>query len=285
MSTERVSPTAYMTGHFWYLNGLSHRGLTTTQGRVLHWMFRPAIVGTRLLSGMSLDALLLARHRGIDARLTAAIEDGRVQQIIEIAAGLSPRGWRFKHRFGDRIRYIETDLPHMARTKQQQLQRSGLQRTGHEIQELDALADAGPNSLQALTQSLNPKLGTAIVTEGLMNYFAPDDARRVWRNIANTLQRFPCGLYLSDLYLQRDHQGSRSADAFRALLGKFVRGRIHVHFDTERTATEALRPLGFEQVLIHRTQNLPATRHLSHIRGADTVSVLEAVTAGGAATK
>lgn len=277
MSTERVSPTAYMTGHFWYLNGMSHRGLTTPQGRALHWLFRPAIVGTRLLSGMSLDALMLARHRGIDGQLAAAIEDGRVRQVIEIAAGMSPRGWRFMRRYGDRIRYIETDLPHMAATKKQQLQRAGLLTTGHQVLELDALADGGPNSLAALAGTLDPKLGTAIVTEGLMSYFPPEDAYRVWRNIAKTLQGFPYGVYLTDMYLRRDHQNSRVADAFSTLLGKFVRGRIHVHFDTEETAIQTLRPMGFKQVLLHPTRTLPATRDIAHIRGADTVCVLEAV--------
>ena len=55
--------------------------------------------------------MLLARHHLIDHRLHAAIESGRVGQVIEVAAGLSPRGWRFASRYGSRLTYLEADLP------------------------------------------------------------------------------------------------------------------------------------------------------------------------------
>ena len=45
--------------------------------------------------------------RAIDTLLESAIEDCGVSQVIEVAAGLSPRGWRFARRNGDRLDYIE----------------------------------------------------------------------------------------------------------------------------------------------------------------------------------
>ncbi|MBV8218022.1 MAG: hypothetical protein JO325_06140 [Solirubrobacterales bacterium] len=36
-----------------------------------------------------------------------------------------PRGWRFAERYGDRIAYVEADLPEMARRKRRALERMG----------------------------------------------------------------------------------------------------------------------------------------------------------------
>lgn len=87
---------------------------------------------------------MMTRHRGIDARLAEAIESGEVSQVIETAAGLSPRGWRFRRRYGDRICYIETDLPQMAATKRDLLARGHFPSERHRVAALDALTDVYP---------------------------------------------------------------------------------------------------------------------------------------------
>ena len=94
--SERISPTAYATGYMWYRQGLSHAAFVTPQGKRLDRAFGLLTRLTRRLSGVSLDAMMLARHKGIDAVLTRAIDEGRVSQVIEIAAGLSARGWRMR---------------------------------------------------------------------------------------------------------------------------------------------------------------------------------------------
>ncbi len=57
----------------------------------------------------------------------------------------------------------------MVALKQRLLADGGLLTPGHSVVALDALADSGPQSLAALAKTLDPKVGTAIVTEGLMN--------------------------------------------------------------------------------------------------------------------
>ena len=37
--------------------------------------------------------------------------------MLELACGLSPRGFRFTRKYGGRIRYVEADLPAMAARK------------------------------------------------------------------------------------------------------------------------------------------------------------------------
>jgi len=276
-ASERISPTAYATGYFWYRHGLSHPALATEEGRKVDRIVRPMLGAVQKLGGFSMTALMLARHRGIDAVLGRAIEEGRVGQVIEIAAGLSPRGWDLRRRHGERLRYIETDLPHMVALKKRLLTEGGLLTPGHSVQVLDALADSGADSLATLARTLDPKVGTAIVTEGLMNYLDPQAARGVWRRVARALRPFPHGAYFNDLYL-RPRQINVAAGAFGGLLQLFVRGRMHVHFRDEGEVLDTMEDCGFAETLLHRTQDLPETREYAGIRGGDAVMVLEART-------
>lgn len=275
--SEQVSPTAYATGYFWYRHGLSHPALATPQGKRLDRGFGLLIGAARALSGISLEALMLARHRGIDALLAQAIDEGRVGQVIEIAAGLSPRGWAFSKRYGKKLTYLETDLPQMAATKRRLLDGAGLLSKQHRVLDLNALRTEGPDSLAAIAAQLNPEKGTAIITEGLMNYLSPTQARFVWNSIAGTLGRFPQGLYLADAYLMAEQRSAGMA-AFGTALQLFVRGRMHVHYRTEPEAISTLKAAGFRDVALHRAAGLPANADVAHIRGADRVRILEALT-------
>src|SRR5262245_8502192 len=115
--SETITPTAHYTGYVWFANGLSHPAFATKEGRFFYQALRPANAASRAMGGPTLEGMLLARHRVIDHLLERAIAAGRVSQVIEIAAGLSPRGWRFTRDHGDAITYVEADLPDMAARK------------------------------------------------------------------------------------------------------------------------------------------------------------------------
>jgi O-methyltransferase involved in polyketide biosynthesis len=121
---------------------LSHPELSTLEGRVLFESLRPVITVNRALGGASLEAYLLTRHRAIDVLLERAIEEGALTQVIEVACGLSPRGWRFTERYGG-LTYIEADLPEMAARKREALARMGSLSERHRVAVLDALSDEG----------------------------------------------------------------------------------------------------------------------------------------------
>lgn len=276
-NARRVTPTAYATGNFWVRHGMSHPALWTPQGAWLGHGFGAFTRITRLMSGISLDVLMLARHVGIDAVLDAAIRDGRVTQVLELAAGLSGRGIRFARRYGDRLTYLETDLPHMAALKQGRLEQAQLLTQHHRVLALDALAEHGPAALPAVAALLDPRQGLAIITEGLMNYLSPAAATAVWQRIANVLRGFRHGVYLSDFYLL-DENRSLAMAAFGGALSTFVGGRVHVHFRSPDQARRVLQGYGFSAVDIHRTADIPATRHLARSAGADRVRILAART-------
>jgi O-methyltransferase involved in polyketide biosynthesis len=272
-SSGRISPTAHYTGYVWVRNGLSHPALTTREGRLLFEAERPIALVGRLLGGASLESYLLVRHLAIDALLERAIEEGGITQVIEIAAGLSARGWRFTERYGDRITYLEADLPEMAARKRRALTRIGSISARHRVEALDALSDEGPSSVGALALELDSGQGLAIITEGLLGYLPRDAVERMWRRFAQTLGDFAHGRYISDLHIGSVQ--SAQVRAFRILLSALVRGRVHVHFHDPSEATAALVAAGFRAAGVHRAADLaPQARG----PGSELVHILEAST-------
>jgi O-methyltransferase involved in polyketide biosynthesis len=199
--SDTISPTAHYTGYVWARHGLSHPALATREGRLLFEVMRPMNALSEALGGVSLETYLLARHRAIDALLERTVVEDGVTQVVEVAAGLSPRGWRFTSRHGERLTYIEADLPAMAARKRDALQRMGSLSDRHRVIEVDALRDGGPGSLAALAEELDRTAGLAIITEGLLGYLPGDAVDAVWRRFASTLDGFARGRYMSDLHL------------------------------------------------------------------------------------
>ena len=256
--SSRISPTAHYTAQVWFRYGMSHPELATPLGRKLHaalWPMNAAYV--KFSRRPNLDMMLLARHRAIDFLLEREIAAGRVTQVVEVAAGLSPRGMTFTRRFPD-LRYVEADLPDMVAHKRGALDRVG-RGPKHDVVEIDALADTGATSIGAVVRAnLDPaRGGVAIVTEGLIGYFARPDVEGMWRRFAAALRGFPTGVYFSDLNMSGDLSGMHSARVFRRLLQVFARGKVHLHYEDADQAQGALHGAGFRDVRIHKPGDFP----------------------------
>jgi O-methyltransferase involved in polyketide biosynthesis len=238
-SSAAISPTAHYTGYVWARHGLGPSALATRTGALLYNALRPAMAASARSGGPTLEGLLLGRHRAMDTLLTAAIESGRVGQVVEIAAGLSPRGLTYATAYAGRLTYVEADLPAMAQQKRDALARLGTPLpAGHRVVDIDALVTEGPLSLEALLDQLDPAVGTAVITEGLLNYLPLEAVTGLWARLATGLRRFPTGIYLSDLHLAGENHSPLLA-GFATMLGAFVRGKIHFHFADAVAATEA----------------------------------------------
>jgi O-methyltransferase involved in polyketide biosynthesis len=269
-----VSPTAHYTGEAWVRNDLSHRELGTWQGRALHLALALPNAASKALGGPTLEGLLLARHRIIDARLEELI-DGGVNQVVEVACGMSPRGWRFSQRYGERLTYIEADLPAMAQRKREALARIGSLGDHHRVVELDVLRDGGPGSLEALADELDPSRGLVIITEGLLTYLDDATVEALWARFAAVLGRFERGAYLSDLRFARRDRGTPER-AFDLILGAFVRGKVHAYRGDEDGAAAELRAAGFGTARLHRGDEHPAAAEARDDPGAAVICVIEA---------
>jgi len=273
-SSGAISPTAHYTGETWVRNGLSHPELATWQGRLFHGTLLLPNAASKLLGGPTLEGLLLARHRIIDAQLDELIQGG-VGQVIEVACGMSPRGWRFAERYGDELTYVEADLPAMARRKREALARMGSLGDHHRVDDLDVLRDGGPESLESLVETMDPAKGLAIITEGLLVYFDDPTVEALWQRLAKALRPFSTGVYLADLRFARPER-TVAEHAFELLLGAFVRSNIHPYRGDEADAETELRAVGFERVRLHRCDEHPAAAEVHGDAGTAMLSVIEA---------
>ena len=266
-----IGPTAFYTGEVWARNGLSHPELSRPEGRVLHALPAPLRVAGRVLGLPTLDGMLLGRHLVIDALLEDEIAAGRVGQVLEIASGMSPRGWRFTERHPDLV-YLETDLPAMAARKREALARIG-RPPGHRVAELDALAPDGALSLGAVAAKLDPDAGLAIITEGLLSYLPRPAVLALWSTVARVLAGFAHGVYLADLHVGADAPALLTRVATGAL-SAFVRSPVAVHFAAEEDARAALLGAGFATADV-----APASAHPAAAgrRGAERVRVVRAL--------
>ncbi|HUJ57847.1 MAG TPA: class I SAM-dependent methyltransferase [Kofleriaceae bacterium] len=271
---ETISPTAHYTGYVWYANGQSHEAFATRRGRLMYQALRGPNAAMLAIGLPTLPGMLLARHRLIDQRLARAIDAGEIGQVVEVAAGLSPRGWRFRQRYGDRIRYVEADLPDMIENKRRVLAQLGGETAHHRTVEIDALADAGPTSIDGVCGALDPARGTAIITEGLINYFDTPTVLGMWHRFARALARFPHAVYLSDLVMRAERHGALYS-TFSWLLGAFVRGKVTMHFDDADEAVRALADAGFDGQILDPRDHALELPGLDP-NGAGTVRIVEA---------
>jgi O-methyltransferase involved in polyketide biosynthesis len=272
---EQISPTAHYTGYVWFAHGQSHEAFATRKGRLMYRALHGANIAAHATGLPSLEGMLLARHRLIDLRLAQAIDAGEVSQIIEVACGLSPRGWRFRSRYGDRITYVEADLPGMLANKQHVLAELGGETAYHYTREIDALADSGANSIAAICGALDPARGTAIITEGLINYFDRAAVTAMWQRFARALAPFPKGIYLSDIIVEEANHGA-VVQAFSWLVAAFVRGRTHIHYRDAIEVERALDETGFDGVALDPRDFSDELPDLEQA-GAGRVKIIEAL--------
>lgn len=250
VSSAHISPSAHYTGYVWYRHQLADPAFATDLGRWIHGVLRPITWGARVGFGIDLENLLLQRHLLIDARLTQAIEQAGVCQVVEIACGLSPRGRRFTARYPS-LRYIEADLPVMAARKRLLLQSQGWLSQYHQVKAVDILAGDGRDSLANLFAGLDHCLPILVITEGLVNYFELPVIEAFWTRLAAQLQVFPQATYLTDLYPNlQEHPRYRQLRWGVELVGRLTRGSYPLHYRNAEEIVAGFTRCGFNSATV-----------------------------------
>ncbi|MEK9765592.1 MAG: class I SAM-dependent methyltransferase [Thalassolituus sp.] len=274
--TSRISVSAHYTGYIWYKHGLSAKGFVTNAGRFANATLAPVNALLRMLAGADIDIFLLQRHSVIDNQVRQLIEEQGVTQIVELACGWSPRGYRLKREY-PQLRYIEGDLPGMAARKRHLLEQVGLL-DGHEVCECNILNTDGPESIQALLDKLDPEQPTLIITEGLVNYFELDQIREVWSRMASGLKTFPKGWYITDLYPDfADHPSYRYVKFAQKLVGVFTRGGWPLHYPSDEAIREGFRGDGFNEIdVLDPASFYGKLKHLPEVKIQTLVRIIQA---------
>ncbi|WP_297792157.1 class I SAM-dependent methyltransferase [uncultured Marinobacter sp.] len=268
-----ISFTALYTGAVWHRNGLSDDVLTTEQGRWLYHLMSPFETASKAAIGGNIRTFLLQRHLIIDHLIDQAIQEDGVDQVLEIACGMSPRGIRLREKHPG-IKMVEADLPDMAARKAARLLAAGHLGENHQVTPIDILAESGEHTLEAVvTRAFDNTKPIVVVTEGLTSYFSLDVISEFWQRLAKVLSNRPGSVYLSESYLMPKQPLLRnSLKTLGGLLGTMTRSQVSFHFEDDQQACDHFQASGFPSVRVYNPSEfygvlpIPESRHDPMVR-------------------
>lgn len=254
---RHISFTAHYTGYIWYLLGISHSDLASNKGKRLATLLHPFESLAERFVGGSMRSTLKQRHQLINKQLDALIEQYPNLQIVEIAAGLSPRGWRYRQIYKD-ISYIEMDLPDMAAAKRLALKKIDPEAT---VIGVDLFDQAFAEHILALDHS-KPLV---IISEGLVNYFTKDMLQQLWQSFNQTLQPFTQGFYITDIYPEPvKHKLAKIIWQSSKLLKVLSKSAFSFHFTSPKEVSSFFDQAGFSSINVYQPKNDSNINHTNH---------------------
>ncbi|MFU8926014.1 class I SAM-dependent methyltransferase [Acinetobacter puyangensis] len=255
---RHISFTAHYTGYRWYMMGISHPAFATTQGKFLTGLLQPIEAGAERFIGGSIRTTLQQRHTLIDATLVDLLVQHPNLQVIEIATGLSPRGWHFRKHYPG-LTYIEVDLPNMARIKKQALQKAG--QPDAQVLAIDLFTP----QIQDMFEHLDRAAPLVIISEGLVNYFDKAALKTLWTSLAEYGREFDHFYYLTDLCPEPVQHPLANLIWNSSKLLKFLsRSAFSFHFTTPDEVQDFFLNCGYHQVSLQQPSqkdHKPSTIH------------------------
>ena len=246
---RHISFTAHYTGYIWFQMGISHPALATTKGKLFATLANPVETLAEKYVGGSMRTTLKTRHTLLDEHLTQLIERYPNLQVLEIAAGLSPRGWWFRQQF-PHIDYRELDLPAMAATKQMALE----QIDPHSPPVLSA--DLFTEDFQKAFAVFDSERPLVIISEGLINYFDKSLLAQLLKSIVQYGQVFTSLHYLTDLYPEPITNKLAKVIWSSSKLLKFMsRSAFSFHFISPKEVRDFFHLAGFDHVEVIQPQH------------------------------
>ncbi|UUS60365.1 MULTISPECIES: class I SAM-dependent methyltransferase [unclassified Acinetobacter] len=239
---RHISFTAHYTGYIWYSMGISHPIFATRKGKFLARLVHPLESWAEKNVGGSMRSTLKQRHAMIDQHLDQLITQHPQLQVLEIACGLSPRGWNFRTKHPE-INYRELDLPDMAKIKTQALK----QIDPHAPEVLTG--DIFTQDFERIFQSFNPERPLVVISEGLINYFDQTLLNKLLQGITEYGASFQELHYLTDIYPEPvKNRLARFIWASSKLLKVMSRSAFTFHFQSPAELQQFFSHTGFEEV-------------------------------------
>jgi O-methyltransferase involved in polyketide biosynthesis len=258
LDKNNIPPSALYTAATWRWGKLTGADLVTPpNARPVFRVFNAYLTLYGLINPgwHSLKHTLLHRHAGIEHLL----RESKCPQVIEIAAGFSPRGSAISA--DPSIRYFEVDLPPVIAAKTALLHSTPAGQTVLRRENL-ALLEGDITAMDWRRFAASPSF---IITEGLMMYFDRAAQMRIWRDIAEFL-RANRGEYVFD-YLPTPDEPRRS---FAGRLLSRMRGPKRRAFACdERNRHEIaddLRAAGFKSIAVHTSADFASAWNLPHAK-------------------
>lgn len=241
---RHISFTAHYTGYIWYQMGISHPILATTKGKTLAAFVHPIESWAEKYVGGSMRTTLKQRHTMLDAHLEALIQQHPDLQVLEIACGLSPRGWWFRQHYPE-ITYRELDLPDMAATKQAALRQ--IEQNAEDVLSVDLFTDA----FASVFDIFDPQRPLVVMSEGLINYFEKPMLQQLIQAIAQYGQGFKALHYLTDIYPEPTQNKLATIIWNSSRLLKWMsRSAFSFHFKTPLEVEHFFHEAGFNEIAV-----------------------------------
>lgn len=264
---RHISFTAHYTGYIWYLLGISHSDLASSKGKRLATLLHPFESLAERFVGGSMRSTLKQRHQLINKQLDELIKQYPNLQIVEIAAGLSPRGWRYRQK-NKQINYIEMDLPDMAAAKRLALKKID---PDAKVIGIDLFDQAFAEHILALDHS-KPLI---IISEGLVNYFTKEMLQQLWQSFSQVLQPFQAGYYITDIYPEPvKHKLAKVIWQSSKLLKVLSKSAFSFHFKSPQEVSSFLKKTGFNAIKVYQPKDDNNYNHEDHL--GDLVWVIKA---------
>lgn len=241
---RHISFTAHYTGYIWYQMGISHSLLATSKGKRLAMIAHPIESWGEKYVGGSMRTTLKERHTMLDDRLIELIGQNPDLQVLEIAAGLSPRGWWFRQHYPT-IDYRELDLPDMAKTKQDALKQ--IDDRSPDVLSVDLFTE----DFKKAFETFDPKRPLVVISEGLINYFTKELLQQLIQSIATYGHDFKSLHYLSDVYPEPvKNKLAKIIWMSSKLLKVMSRSAFAFHFISPSEVKNFMQNAGFEHVQV-----------------------------------
>lgn len=258
---DPVSPTAKIVG---YLRGMD-KNLKLIQSNELR------LEGERLLDELgisepttraSMAVLFQSRYRAINA----AIASTSAEQVVEFAAGNSPRGLQWSRTSPGTI-YIESDLPqlmiHKAKLIRNTLMAESFDARGIlHCRAVDVLDQASVFDCLAKLDANKP---FCVVTEGLLLYFSEAEMRTFCEMMSGVLDEYPSATWVTDFVSQQNLRElfASSPDVARGVKDVFsLTGRSVVPDNPFQTEFEIEQWLNDHDLAVERTLPLSAATEM-----------------------
>ena len=260
---RHISFTAHYTGYIWYQMGISHEALATAKGKSLAYLVHPIESWAEKYVGGSMRTTLKQRHTMLDHHLEKLIQENPDLQVLEIACGLSPRGWWFRQHYPS-ITYRELDLPDMAQTKQNALQQ--IEKNAPEILSVDLFTEAFAQAFEVF----DPNRPLVVISEGLINYFDKDLLKQLIQSIAHYGTAFKTFHYLTDLYPEpiKNKLATLIWNSSK-LLKLMSRSSFSFHFKSPQEVQDFFKDAGFQHATVEQPQiffgQVPSNDHEQHL--------------------
>lgn len=195
----------------------------------------------------SLKHNLLHRHTGINHFL----KQTDCKQVIEVAAGFSPRGCQFSE--DQQLSYFEVDLKEVMETKHSLLKHSESGR--RVLGRHNFFLRVGDIEDLQLGQHF-PAQKSFIISEGIMMYFDRPRQIKIWQHIAEHLAK-EGGEYIFDLIPDDDHPKRSWLGKIFSAVKKKMNGEVSDIKTDERTRQDVINDLkyaGFTDVVAYDSE-------------------------------